>query len=82
MIYFVLMILAGIGLSHILADSSIANKLKYRLIFREDAEGKPYKRFRNWPRIEKATDFEAKIQLAMQWVSSYLSDSKSESDLD
>lgn len=32
--------------------------------------------------IEKAIDFEAKIQLAMQWVSSYLSDSKSANDLD
>lgn len=32
--------------------------------------------------IEKAIDFEGKLQLAMQWVSSYLSDSKSEGDLD
>ena len=30
--------------------------------------------------IEKASDFEAKIQLAFQWVSSYLRESKNESD--
>ena len=30
--------------------------------------------------IEKASDFEAKIQLAFQWVSSYLHESKNESD--
>lgn len=32
--------------------------------------------------IEKATDFEAKIQLAFQWVSSYIQDSKTENDLE
>ena len=43
---FFLMILGGIGLSHILADSSIASSLKYKLLYREDATKNIQKRFK------------------------------------
>lgn len=52
MLDFLILILAGIGLSHILADSSIASSLKYKLLYKEDLNGVPQKRWAKRPRLE------------------------------
>jgi hypothetical protein len=46
------MILGGIGLSHLLADSSIASSFKYWLIFKENENGAPQKRWGNYSCLE------------------------------
>ncbi len=50
-----LVVLGAIGLSHIMADSSIAASFKYWLVYKTDNEGNIRKRFLGW-RIERLID--------------------------
>jgi len=76
--------IASYVFQELMQDDIFVSSLKARQLFEEFKKALEAKnthlKFKQG--IEKATDFEAKIQLAMQWVSSYLSDSKSANDLD